>query len=339
GGQFVLGEDVAAFERGLAAVCGTKYAIGLNSGTDALILALRVLGVGPGDEVITATNSFVASASAVALVGAKPVLVDVRDDYNMDPAAVAKAVNARTKAIMPVHLTGNPADMDPLREIAKKHKLFIVEDSAQAIMAEYKGRPTGSLGDIGCFSLHPLKTLNACGDGGAMTTDDPELDKKSRLLRNIGLKTREECVIWSGNSRLDTMQAAILLVKLKHLAAWTQARRQNAHFYDEHLGAVAGLKIPQVGPGAKPAYHTYIVRVQRREALREHLKSAGIDTAIHYPIPIHLQPIGMSLGYKKGDFPMAERQAQEILSLPVYQELTQDDIGYIVEKIKEFYSK
>lgn len=336
--QFVLGPEVAEFEKRLAGVCSVRYAVGLNSGTDALILALRALSIGPGDEVITAANSFVASASSIALVGATPVLVDVRDDYNMDPVALSRAITPRTKAVMPVHLTGRPADMDPILAIAKKHGLFIVEDCAQAIAAEYKGRRVGSFGSIGCFSLHPLKTLNACGDGGVAVTDDPILRDKIILMRNLGLQSRENCTIWSSNSRLDTVQAAMLLVKLKHLDAWTEARRQNAAFYLKELAGIAGLRLPRDLQHEKAVYHTFIVQAEARDQLKNFLASRGIDTAIHYPMPIHLQDVADPMGKARDSFPMAEKQAGRILSLPVYPELTHDQLAWVSESIRAFYS-
>lgn len=338
-GQFILGPEVAAFEAGLAAACGVKHAVGLNSGTDALILALRALGIGPGDEVITSANSFVASASCIALAGATPVLVDVRDDYNMDPAALERAVTPRTKAVIPVHLTGRPADMDPIAAVAKKHGLFIVEDCAQAIAAEYRGRRVGSFGAVGCFSLHPLKTLNACGDGGAAVTDDPVLRDKIVLMRNLGLQSRENCTVWSSNSRLDTMQAAMLLVKLKHLDSWTDGRRHNAAFYQKALSGISGLRAPQDQPHEKAVYHTFIVQAERRDELKAFLASRGIDTAIHYPRPIHLQDAAAPLAKPHGSFPVAERQAERILSLPVYPELTREQLEWVAASIHDFYTR
>ncbi len=336
-GQFILGSEVAAFESELALVCGTKYAVGLNSGTDALILALRALEIGPGDEVITAVNSFVASASCIALVGATPVLVDVREDCNIDPGALERAVTPRTKALIPVHLTGCPADMDPILAVAKKNGLFLVEDCAQAIAAEYRGRRVGSFGEIGCFSLHPLKTLNACGDGGAVVTDDPVLRDKIILMRNLGLQSRENCTVWSSNSRLDTIQAAMLLVKLKHLDEWTDGRRRNAAFYQKALAQIPGILLPQDKIQEKAVYHTFIVQVERRDELKEFLATRGIDTAIHYPRPIHLQGAAAPLGKLPGSFPVAEKQAKRILSLPVYPELTREQLDWVAASIRDFY--
>ncbi|MBI3565972.1 MAG: DegT/DnrJ/EryC1/StrS family aminotransferase [Elusimicrobia bacterium] len=337
-GQFILGEEVVRFEEALAARCGTKFAVGLNSGTDALILALRALGVGPGDEVITAANSFVASASCAAVLGATPVLTDVRDDYNMDPAALERAITPRTKAIVPVHLTGRPADMGAIMRIAKTRGIPVVEDCAQAVLAEWDGRPVGSFGAVGCFSLHPLKTLNACGDGGAAVTDDPVLRDKIVLMRNLGLKTRENCTVWSSNSRLDTVQAAMLLVKLKHLDAWTEGRRRNAAFYQKALAGIAGLRVPQDRPNEKAVYHTFIVQAERRDELKAFLAARGIDTAIHYPQPIHVQDAAKPLGKPLGSFPVSEAQATRILSLPVYPELTREQLEWVAASIRDFYA-
>ena len=265
-GQFILGRQVDEFERRFAELCGVRYALGVNSGTDALILALRALGVGPGDEVITVPNSFVATATSICLVGARPVFVDVREDYNMDPGLLNAAVTSRTKAILPVHLTGRPADMEPIIEVATAHKLHVVEDCAQAVAAEYKGRRVGSFGTIGCFSLHPLKTLNACGDGGVLTTNDGELCEQLKILRNVGLRNRDECVIWSGHSRLDSIQAALLLVKMKYLDGWTERRRANASFYQQALAGVSGLELPFDRPHERAVYHVFVVQADGRDA-------------------------------------------------------------------------
>lgn len=336
-GQFVLGDEVAEFERALAARAGTKHAVALNSGTDALILALRALGVGPGDEVVTAANSFVASASCIALVGATPVLVDARDDMNMDPAAFAAAVTPRTKAVIPVHLTGRPADMDAILAIARPRGILVVEDCAQAVCAEYKGRPVGSFGDAGCFSLHPLKTLNACGDGGAVVSNDERVRDAVRLSRNLGLKTRENAVAWSANSRLDTVQAAMLLVKLKRLDEWTDARRRHAEFYRRELSGLPGLVVPVDAPHEKAVYHTFVVRSERRDELKAFLAARGVETAIHYPRPIHLQDAAAGLGKPRGSFPVAEAQADRILSLPVYPELTPDQLAWVAASVRAFH--
>jgi len=337
--QFVLGDEVVEFEHRFAELCDVEYAIGVNSGTDALILALRALGIGPGDEIITVPNSFIASTSCILMVGAQPVFVDVRDDYNMNPAQLKQAITSRTKAILPVHLTGRPADMDAIMEVAKTHNLYVVEDCAQAVMAKYKGRSVGSMGTVGCFSLHPLKTLNTCGDGGVVITNDEKLAEKFRLMRNLGLKNRNECVIWSGNSRLDTLQAAILLVKMKYLDEWTEKRRDNAAFYQQRLSNIPQIQTPLDKVYEKAVYHTFVIQCEHRQELQKYLAEQGIETAIHYPIPIHLQKVSSGLGYQKGSFPVAEEQAKRILSLPIYPELKREDLEYIVESISNFYEK
>jgi dTDP-4-amino-4,6-dideoxygalactose transaminase len=335
--DFVLGSEVEKFERAIAAYCGTKYAIGVNSGTDALFLALKAYGFGPGDEVITAPNSFLASASVIVAAGAKPVFADIRADLNIDPAEIAKKITKKTKAIIPVHLTGKPADMGPINELANKYGLKVIEDAAQAIGAEYHGKKSGNLGNAGCFSTHPLKTLNACGDGGIVTTNDKELYRQIVQLRNIGLKNRDESDVWGYNSRLDSIQAAILSVKMKYLEAWTQARLANAAYYIKRLKGV--VDVPEIKQNERAVFHTFVIQAERRDELRSFLKQRGIDTKIHYPIPIHLQKAAVALGYKKGDFPVTEKAADAILSLPVYQGLAEADLAYVVATIKEFYGR
>ncbi|MBT4093285.1 MAG: DegT/DnrJ/EryC1/StrS family aminotransferase, partial [Nitrospinaceae bacterium] len=338
-GDFILGESVAEFERRFAELCGVRYAVGVNSGTDALVIALRALDIGPGDEVITAPNSFVASASCIELTGAKPVFVDVRDDYNIDPALLEAAVTPKTRAILPVHLTGRPADMEPINEVARRHGLHVVEDAAQAVSAGYRGRNAGALGTIGCFSLHPLKTLNACGDGGMLTTDDETLFERFKLMRNLGLESRDNTVIWSGNSRLDSIQAAMLLVKMKYLDAWTEKRRSNATHYQKALAGVTDVSVPTDKEHERAVYHAFVIQAERRDELKAHLESRGVGSAVHYPRPIHLQSVGASLGYGPGSFPETERQADKILSLPIYPELTEDDLGHVAATIEDFYQK
>lgn len=338
-GQFILGPQVEQFEKEFAELCCVEHAIGVNSGTDALVLALQALGVGPGDEVITAPNSFVATATAIVLAGAKPVFVDVSEDYNLDPGELAGAITPRTKAILPVHLTGRPCDMAPILEFARHNDLEVIEDCAQAVLAEYKGQRVGSFGAIGCFSLHPLKTLNACGDGGVLTTNDAVLADKLRVLRNIGLRTRDDCQYWSGNSRLDTMQAAVLLVKLQHLPRWTERRRENAQFYQEQLANIPAIRFPRDTNDIFSVYHTFVIQSERRDALREFLTARGIGTAVHYPTPIHLTQAWKSLGYTAGSFPVAEELAQKIVSLPVYPELESSDLEFIVQSIRAFYER
>ena len=336
-GQYILGPEVGQFEKSFAELCGSKYAVGLNSGTDALILAMKVLDIGPGDEVITVANSFVATAGAVVLAGARPVFVDVGPDQNMDPARVESAITPRTKAILPVHLTGRMADMQALSEIARRHYLHVIEDAAQAVQAEHRGRRAGAWGTLGCFSLHPLKNLSACGDGGAVTTMDKTLYERLLWLRNIGLINRDEAVEWSGNSRLDTLQAALLLVKLRHLPEWTEKRRAHAQYYREHLLGIPGLELPEIRGHEFPVYHTFVVQTDRRDELRKFLSERNIATAVHYPIPIHLQKAAAGLGYRTGDLPVTERQAQRILSLPIYPDLNACNQQRVVESIRSFF--
>lgn len=338
-GKFILGDEVSEFERQFAALCGTRYAVAVNSGSDALALALKAAGVGPGDEVITAPNSFVASASMIAVTGARPVFADVGDDYNLDPGLVERAITSRTKAILPVHLTGRAARMDAICAVAARRGLAIIEDCAQAVLAEHRGRRVGSFGTFGCFSLHPLKTLNACGDGGVLTTDDEALRDRVVLLRNLGLRTRDNCVEWSSNSRLDTVQAAMLLVKLRYLDGWTRARRTLADVYRDTLAGVEEVVVPRETEHERAVYHTFVIQAERRDELRTYLQSRGIETAIHYPTPIHLQEVAAPLGYRRGDFPVAERQASRILSLPIYPELSEAGARGVGDAIRRFYSE
>jgi dTDP-4-amino-4,6-dideoxygalactose transaminase len=335
-GQFILGDDVAKLEKTFASLCQTKYAVGVANGTDALFLSLLALGVKEGDEVITAPNSFLASASAAGLIGAKPVFADVREDFNLDPDKVEKAITPKTKAIIAVHLTGRPAPLDELLEVAKKHNIYLIEDCAQAVGAEYKGKRVGGFGITGCFSLHPLKNLSASGDGGVITTNDEKIYNYLLKARNHGLKNRDECEFWSYNSRLDNLHAALLNVKLKHLEAWTERRRHFAELYYEKL---KGLKIvvPHDKPYEKAVYHTFIIQTEQRDKLKEFLAGKGVDTKIHYPIPIHLQEAARYLKYKKGDFPVTEKQTDTILSLPIYPELTDEQVNYIADCIIEFF--
>ncbi|MBL6962976.1 MAG: DegT/DnrJ/EryC1/StrS family aminotransferase [Bacteroidetes bacterium] len=336
-GQFILGKAVEEFEKKFAELCQTKYAIGVANGTDALVLAMKVLGIGPGDEVITAPNSFLASASSIVLVGATPVFADVRDDFNIDPQAVRNAITPQTKAIIPVHLTGRPADMDAICEIANEEGIFIIEDAAQAVGATYKDKAVGSIGTMACFSLHPLKNLSASGDGGVITTNDRELKNKLLLLRNHGLKNRDECVEWSLNSRLDEVQAAILNVKLSHLESWNQRRRYLASIYQSTL--VDYVVVPKDNEKEKAVYHTFIIQTEKRDDLQAFLFNNEIETKIHYPIPIHLQEAAKELNYRDGSFPVTEKQVQEILSLPIYPELGDDQVHYVCNKIVEFFKE
>lgn len=337
-GQFTLGPAVDQFERRFAEICGATYAIGVNSGTDALMLILRALGVGPGDEVITAPNSFIATAGAIAMIGARPVFVDVGDDYNIDPAQIEAAITPRTRVLLPVHLTGNPAAMPEILDIGRRHGLHVVEDAAQAIGAAINGRPIGSWGIAAEFSLHPLKNLNVWGDGGVVVTNSPELAEQIRLLRNHGLRTRDEAVIFGQNSRLDTLQAIVACHLIDQLEGITEARIRNAAAYDAALGSVDGaLRIPQRPQHVRQVYHTYVIQAHDRDRLAEFLAGRGIETKVHYPIPLHLQPAAAALGYRRGDFPVCEAQADAILTLPVHQDVSATALAHVAETIRAFY--
>ena len=324
--QYVLGPEVAAFEEEFAACCRVEHAIGVNSGTSALHLALLAAGVGPGDEVITVPFTFIATAAAVAYTGATPVFVDVDPvSYNMDPTPLEAAITPRTRAIMPVHLYGQPADMDPIMAVAARHNLTVIEDAAQAHGAEYRGRRAGSIGHIGCFSFYPAKNLGAYGEGGAITTNDAAIAHRLRLLRDWGTESKYHHEVLGYNYRLETLQAAILRVKLRHLEAWTEARRAHASRYDELLaGGLVG--VPRARADSRHVYHIYAVRTSQRAELQQALGAAGIQTGIHYPIPVHLQPAFAALGHGPGSFPHAESAAREVLSLPMFAELTDEQI-------------
>ena len=333
-GQFILGESVKVFEDKFAELCQTNFALGVASGTDALLLTMKALGIGKGDEVITTPNSFLASASSIALAGATPVFADVRDDYNIDPEKIQQAITSKTKAIIPVHLTGRPADMDAIFKMTEPYKIFVIEDAAQAVRAEYKGKRVGSFGIAGCFSFHPLKNLGGCGDGGMITTNDEKLYNKLLILRNHGLINRDECEIWGYNSRLDALQAVILNVKLDHLKNWETRKREIAGIYQKRL--IYCVKVPMDKSSEHAVYHTFIIQTKKRDSLKNYLMEKGIDAKIHYPIPIHLQKAAQNLGYKKGDFPVAEEQTKTILSLPIYPELTDNQVDYICDNILKF---
>jgi len=336
-GQFILGEETALFEKEFARLCQTRFAVGVNSGTDALVLALKALGIGPGDEVITAPNSYLASASCIALAGATPRFADVRDDLNIDPEQVARAITPKTKAIIPVHLTGKPARMRELTELADARGLHVIEDAAQAVGARLDGKPVGSLSQVGCFSLHPLKNLNACGDAGILTTNDEALCRRVSLLRNHGQPNRNDCLEFSMVSRLDSIHAAMLRVKLRRLNEITARRRANAARYREMLSACERLTCPVDAPGEFCVYHTFVIQADERDRLVQHLAAKGIGTAIHYPVPIHLMTVGRQMGFREGDFPVAERLASRILSLPIYPELADAQIDEVTGAILDFY--
>ncbi|HEV2188422.1 MAG TPA: DegT/DnrJ/EryC1/StrS family aminotransferase [Stellaceae bacterium] len=335
-GAFVGGSEIARLETALAAYCEMPYAVGVASGTDALILGMKALGIGPGDEVITPPNSFVASTASIVMTGATPVFADVLPDQNIDPEAVAAAVTSRTKAIMAVHLTGRVASMDRLAQIAENHGLFLIEDAAQAMGARYMGRPAGSLGDLACFSAHPLKNLNATGDAGFIVTGDGEIATRIGRLRNHGLVDRDTAKEWSSASRLDTLQAAILLMRLAKLDDVISQRRANAEIYCQLLDPTH-VYIPPSRNIEFNSFHTFVIQVDARDKLKDFLAIKGIRTAIHYPIPIHLQPAAEGLGYKTGQFPVTERQADRILTLPIHQFLSTDDIEYVAETVNCFY--
>ena len=337
-GQFVMGPAVEEFERNFARLCGVKHAIGVSNGTDAIFLALKVLGIGERDEVITVPNSFLSTVGAIVQTGAFPRLVDVAEDYNIDPKKIEAAINERTKAIVPVHLTGNPAHMDEIRAIAKKHNLFVVADSAQAIDASLHGRKVGSLGDLSAFSLHPLKNLNTCGDGGVITTDSDDYHWQLLLYGNHGLKNRNEAQFFAYNCRLDSIKAAVANLQVKTIDEVTEKRNRNAALYDNSLADLSGfITIPPRREGVRPAFHTYVVQVERRDELKDYLQKNGIETKIHYPIPIHLMEAAKNYGYKQGDFPVAEHQAGKIISLPVHHHLKEAQIYFVIKYINEFY--
>lgn len=337
-GDFTLGKALLEFERKFANLSRAPYAIGVASGTDALILSLKILGIGPGDEVITTPTTFIATVGAILATGALPVFVDSEDGFVMDASKVEAAITPRTKAIVPVHFTGNVADMPAISKIALKHNLVIVEDACQAIGASIDGQPVGSWGACACFSLHPLKNLNVWGDGGMIVTRSAELAEKLRLYRNHGLKNRDEVVLFGLNSRLDTLQAAIGNRLIGQIEFITRQRIANAMRYDEAFQDLAEfIRIPRRRPGVKHVYHLYLLRVKRRDELLAYLNQNGIEAKVHYPIPIHLQEAARHLGYKKGDFPVSEADSQTILTLPAHQHLTEDEMEYTIEQVRSFY--
>lgn len=335
-GIHILGPEVAEFEARFARYCGTRYAVSVDSGTSALILILRWLGIGPGHEVITAPNSFVASASAAAMLGATPRFVDVRArDMNLDPERLEAAITERTKAIVVVHLAGHPADMNAILGIARRRGIPVVEDAAQAVGSRYRGRRTGSLADAGCFSLHPLKNLHAFGDGGIITTDDPLLYEWALKARNHGLRTRDEVEFWSTNSRLDTLQAAVLNVMLDHLDEWIEHRRTVAEGFSAALRDVVG--VPTEAPDCFHTYQTYVIHAERRASLLEHLRARGVDAKVHYRRPIHVQQAAGPLGYEANDFPVTAWLADRIVSLPLYPEMSKEQRAVVVAAVRSFY--
>jgi dTDP-4-amino-4,6-dideoxygalactose transaminase len=334
-GRYVLGPEVAAFEREFAAYCGARLALGVANGTCALHLALRALPLRPGDEVITAPNSFIATAAAIVHAGGRPVFADIGPDLNIDPDSLAAAITPRTRVIVPVHLTGRPAAMPALLEIAERHNLVVIEDAAQAIGASLEGQTVGTWGRAACFSLHPLKNLHAFGDGGMVTTSDRDLLARLNLLRNHGMSSRDGCEFWGFNARLDEVQAALLRVQLHHLDRWTDERRRLAARYNRLLAPF--VEVPLEAPGEFCVYQTYMIQAERRDALRRFLVENGVEALVHYPTPIHLQPAARSLGYGPDDFPSAVRAAGRILSLPLYPGLTEMQQDRVIQLIEEFY--
>ena len=336
--DFILGQAVDLFEQEFATYCETKYAIGVDSGTSALELALKAYDIGPGDEVITVANTFMATVLAISYTGATPVLVDIDPTtYQMNPMALVDAITPRTKAIMPVHLYGYPVDMDPILQIAQRHGLIVIEDASQAHGARYKGKRVGSLGHAAVFSFYPAKNLGAYGDGGIVVTSDAQIAASLRMLRNYGQREKYHHVMKGYNRRLDTLHAAVLRVKLPHLDSWNAARRRHANQYRELLAdANSSLILPKETATVEPVYHLYVIRVEDRSLLQAHLTNKNISTGIHYPIPIHLQPAYQDLGYRKGDFPITEQYAEQILSLPMYAELTPAAIRYVATAIQDF---
>jgi len=339
--NFILGPEVAALEQEIASLCGARYAVGVSSGTDALLVALMAAGIGPDDEVITSTFSFFATAGVIARLGARPIFVDIEtESFNLDVEELHSKISQRTKAILPVHLFGRCAGMDAVLESARRHGWAVIEDAAQSIGArDYQGRPAGSIGDIGCFSFFPSKNLGAFGDAGMAITNDAKLAEKLRVLRVHGGKPKYHHRIIGGNFRLDALQAAVLRVKLKYLSLWTKARRRNAARY-RGLFSQAGLSevvLPQDAPGH--IYNQFVIRCAERDALQAFLRRKNIESEIYYPVPLHLQECFEHLGYRQGQFPRAEAAAEQVLALPIYPELSEAQQGYVVDRICEFYGQ
>jgi dTDP-4-amino-4,6-dideoxygalactose transaminase len=337
--SFCLGPEVAQFEKDFARFVGAEHCVGFNSGTSALHIAMRLLGVGPGDEVITTPFTFVATSWAISYVGAKPVYVDIDDaTFNLDPKLIGRAITPRTKAVLPVHLYGHPFDVDAVLAVCRKHKLPLVEDAAQAHGAEYKGKTVGIFGAISCFSFYPGKNLGACGEGGALVTSNAAFAARARALREHGSTVRYYHDEVGYNYRMEGIQGAVLGVKLKHLTKWTAERRRVAHRYHALL-ADTPLQLPREADYAQSAWHLYVVRHPRRDDLKRHLEANGIGCALHYPLPLHLQKCYANLGHKPGDLPVAEKAARECLSLPIYPELTDKQIQRVAEVIKDFFKR
>ena len=338
-GSFILGENLKSFEKDFSKYLEANHAIGVANGTDALFLALKAVGIGSGDEVITVSNTAVPTISAIDAAGAKPVFVDIEEStFNIDPSKIESAITSKTKAIIPVHLYGNPCNMEKIASIAARHKLKIIEDCAQAHGAEYKGKKVGTFGDFGAFSFYPSKNLGANGDGGMVVTNSSQLAEKMRLLRNYGFADRYNSILRGYNSRLDEIQAALLDFKLARLDEWNKRRRQIADRYMCELAKLP-IIIPSVFSGHKHVFHLFVARVIQRQKFLEFMSASGVNIIIHYPIPIHLQPAYEFLNYKRGDFPVTEKVSEEILSLPIYPELEEKEISYIIAKIINYFQK
>lgn len=337
-GDFTLGAALGEFEKRFAQLCDMPYAVGVGSGTDAIALSLRLLGVGPGDEVITTPTTFIATVGAIIMTGAKPVFVDSEDGFVIDTSKIEAAITARTKAIVPVHYTGNMADMPAIKAIADAHNLLVVEDACQAIAASIDNNKPGTWSGAACFSLHPLKNLNVWGDGGVVVTRSAEFAEKLRLYRNHGLAHRDESVMFGVNSRLDTLQA-VIGNRLVQDAEWiTNQRIAHAAAYDKAFAEMADvIQVPRRRPGVRHVFHLYVIRVQQRDQLLAHLQTTGIEAKVHYPKPVHLQQAAASLGYGEGDFPVSEADAQSIITLPCHQHLTEEEIAYTIKQVQLFY--
>ena len=337
--EYTLGRNVDEFERNIRTLTGSRFAISVGSGTDALFLSLIAAGIKKGDEVITTPYTFYATIGAIVTAGAKPVFVDICDDYNINTDLIVKAVTTRTKAIVPVHWSGLSCEIDKIMSIAEKNNLVVIEDACHGINANYKGKPLGTFGLTGCFSMHPLKNLNVWGDGGYIITDSKKMYDKLVLIRNHGLINRDECSIFAYNSRLDSIQAIVANYLLKKIDHITDSRIKNAAEYDKQLSKISQITIPNRSKYVKQVYHIYVVRAERRNDLKKYLNQNGVDAKVHYPIPMHLQPAAKQYGYKMGDFPVCEMVCDSVISLPVHEFVTNEQIDYVVSKIRDFYAQ
>ena len=338
-GDYTLGESVDKFEQNISQLTGSRFVIGVGSGTDALFLSLKAAGIDAGDEVITTPYTFFATVGAIVTAGAKPVFVDIRDDYNIDASRIERAITPKTKAIIPVHWSGLSCEMDMITQVAQAHKLVVIEDACHGIRASYKNKPVGTFGLTGCFSMHPLKNLNVWGDGGYVVTDSQDIHDKLVLLRNHGLVGRDECAVFGYNSRLDSIQAIVANHLLKKIDSITEARISHAAHYDRLLSKIPQVTVPKRPKHVTQVYHLYIVRAERRNELKEFLVGNGIDAKVHYPVPLHLQPAANSYGYRRGDFPTCEAICDSVISFPVHEFVTNAQIEYVVDRIKEFYAE